>query len=173
MANPDDLWGSSEEGPFTADRRVVLRDFTVEQLQPAAELLCRSDAEDLLERVHYWTAGHPFLTMSVLDALQSSSGDADETVARLFFDKPAEHSSNLHFVQTQLVEGVRDLYRKVLGGEEVPAAGSADVKRLLLSGVVVDDGGFLRVRNRIYGTAFDERRLLEMERPGPFRSGVE
>jgi hypothetical protein len=178
MAEPDELWGSSEPGPFTADRRIVLRDFTLEQLQPAAALLKCSNSASVLQRVHYWTAGHPFLTMSVLNQVEANGGDVDPTVIdqavkKLFFDKPAEHSSNLHFIQTQLSDGPRELYRRVLHGEQIPPGDLQAAKRLLLSGIVVEHQGFLRVRNRIYETWFNDQRLAEMERPGPFQSELE
>lgn len=170
MGLPADLSGEQGPGPLVRERRVFLRDFTLAELQPAEILLHRADAHVVVERVWYWTSGHPFLTMNLLAKVQETGEDVDAAVERLYLNQPADHSRNLYFVETQLERGCLPLYRRLLKGEAVSYNASEDVQRLLLSGIAVRDGDALRVRNRLYQTYFDEKRLALIEGAGPFET---
>jgi hypothetical protein len=75
-----------------------------------------------------------------------------------------ERDDNLLFVRERLLRGgldraaVLDLYGKVRAGKRVADDETSPVVSVLrLSGVVRSEAGRLRVRNRIYGRAFDGR----------------
>jgi len=62
-ATPADLIQDTRTSPFNIGKRVEVLDFTPDEAAPLAEGL--HDAEQgksLLERILYWTGGHPYLT---------------------------------------------------------------------------------------------------------------
>ncbi|RYG19202.1 hypothetical protein EON82_21725, partial [bacterium] len=64
VAVPSDLIADATLTPFNIGERIVLKDFSVAEALPlAAGLGTGRDA--LVERIVYWTDGHPFLTQSI------------------------------------------------------------------------------------------------------------
>src|SRR5437879_13353897 len=64
VATPSDLIEDTRTTPFNIGRRIELTDFTRVEAAPLAQGL-GPDAKTnraLLERVLYWTGGHPYLT---------------------------------------------------------------------------------------------------------------
>src|SRR5262249_29978582 len=60
VATRADLGSDTRISPFNIGRRIELTDFTEAEAAPLAEGL--GPAAALLERVLYWTGGHPYLT---------------------------------------------------------------------------------------------------------------
>jgi WD40 repeat protein len=122
----------------------------------------------LLQRVLYWTGGHPYLTQRLCQAVSddpSVTGPAgvDQHCAELFLSASArEKDDNLLFVRERLLRnevdlaGLLDLYRGVRAGKRVAADDTNPLIDLLrLAGVVSLSGSRLAVRNRIYERVFD------------------
>jgi hypothetical protein len=191
VASPSDLIQDTRTTPFNIGRRIELTDFTeVEAGALAKGLFYRRDAEDaentqsdmaspftaaplrpprlcgeegslLLQRVLYWTGGHPYLTQRVCQALATertgetstdpltpSPADVDRLCeAMLLTQKARETDDNLTFVRSRLLNSEVDLaallelYRKVWSGKPV-ADDEANplVSVLKLSGVVGTQG---------------------------------
>ena len=180
-ALPSDLIQDRRTSPFNIGQRIELRDFTAEEIQPLAEGLDRPNTPALLERVHYWTNGHPYLTQSLCaevaddEAIQTPK-DVDRVVERLFFEAQSrERNVNLADVATRMLgspgEGqsgeeyraeILDLYGKVLRKQNV-VDDEADrrIAVLKLSGVTRTVQGELQVRNRIYERVFDRKWIAE------------
>lgn len=176
VALPGDLIKDPQRTPFNIGRQVSLSDFTPEEARPFAAGLALppEQAGAVLARVLHWTHGHPYLTQRMCLALAAQGREAwddaavDALVADTFLGEHARQNDNLQFVRDMLTKrapdpaGVLTTYRRVLRGRRVPDEERSLVKaHLKLAGVARRDAGLLRVRNRIYAAAFDERWVAE------------
>jgi len=179
VATPGDLIRDKRLTPFNIGRRVELYDFTrAEASLLARGLPYKSDrGAVLLERVHYWTGGHPYLTQRLCQAAADENVSArdgiDRLCAELFFTRRAqERDDNLLFVRERLLRSdvdqasLLDLYQQIRNGKAVlDDESNALVSALRLSGVTRSDAGRLKLRNRIYARVFD-RRWIAANMPG-------
>ncbi|MBI2947724.1 MAG: AAA-like domain-containing protein, partial [Verrucomicrobia bacterium] len=183
VATPSDLIRDTRTTPFNIGRRIELTDFTPAEAEPLAHglagpnpSLSAGQLKRLLERILYWTGGHPYLTQRLCQAVAqanskwsdpSSSLDEahfiDSLCEALFFSNRArERDDNLIFVRERILRSevdranLLDLYLKVRGGKSVvDDETNALVSVLRLSGIVKSERDQLRVRNRIYHRVFD------------------
>ncbi|MCC5868968.1 MAG: AAA-like domain-containing protein, partial [Gammaproteobacteria bacterium] len=161
-------------GPFELSERVALEDFTAaETLELATGLTVDATrARALLERVHYWTGGQPYLTQKLCRALtrveidDGASAIVDRLVEQRLLNPAAIRGEPLlGHIATRLQDRDRrraqllSLYGRVRKGLRVPVEDDSPLQdRLRLLGLAVDDGrGRLRVRNRVYAAAFTTR----------------
>lgn len=170
VASPSDLIRDTRTTPFNVGRRIELNDFTKEEALPLATGLGQSAAENqaLLERVFYWTNGHPYLTQRLCkevseNCTQNSLHDIDESVEQMFFSKRArEYDDNLIFVRERILRSDADvtallnLYSRVRQRKKVADDDSQPLASILrLSGITCAQNGKLHVRNRIYDRVFN------------------
>jgi len=169
VATPSDLIQDVRITPFNIGRRIELTDFTLAEAEPLAQGL-GLDGARTLERVLYWTGGHPYLTQRVCQDVAESGEAVDTCVDRLFFSlKAKDDEPNLRDVARRVLEagpadiereeylaGVLDLYRNVLERRAVTDdETNALVSILKLAGLVTVEDGRLVSRNRVYGRVFD------------------
>lgn len=188
VAAPSDLIRDSRHTPFNIGRRIELDDFTADEAAPLALGLARlGDAERqgkqpearsrsgrLLERVLYWTGGHPYLTQRLCRAVAERRSepfgspsvcrpaDVDRACASLFFSPGAQQrEDNLLFVRERLLRaegdlaGLLELYAGVRRGRRIPDDEASQlVTTLRLAGITRGSAGRLCVRNRIYERVF-------------------
>ncbi len=170
VASPSDLIRDTRMTPFNIGTRIELRDFTADEAAPLSAGLRREEplATELLQRILFWTNGHPYLTQRLCqavaeDATIHNAMGVDVACDELFFARRArEQDNNLLFVRTRLLKGEADvagsltLYQQVLAGKRVEDV-EADplVTALRLAGVVRVENGCLQPRNAIYEKAFD------------------
>src|SRR5262249_46551421 len=122
----------------------------------------------LLERVLYWTGGHPYLTQRLCQALAEDPGvsgpaGVDQLCEALFLSPRArERDDNLLFVRERLLRSEADLasllelYSTIRQGKRVADDETNPLVSLLrLSGITRAVAGSLQVRNRIYARVFD------------------
>jgi WD40 repeat protein len=186
VAVPSDLIQDTRTTPFNIGRRIDLIDFSAVEAAPLAEGLGREAriGRVLLERVLYWTGGHPYLTQRLCqmvaqnESVTSTSG-VDRLCAELFLSPSAqEKDDNLLFVRERLLNSeaeraaLLDLYGQVRSGKRVVLDDTNQLVSLLrLSGIThvagggatrgagprgEAGGGRLQVRNRIYERVFDK-----------------
>lgn len=176
VAAPSELIKDPKRTPFNIGHQIELADFTLEEATPLAEGLGKDEesCSRVLERVHYWTGGHPYLTQKACRLLaecneeECRDSDVDVVVRRCFLDAEAQRKDeNLRFVRQrlQLVDekkAVLGLYKRVWAGGDVEDQPlSPRQTTLKLSGLVVPAQGHLAVRNRIYREVFDEEWIRE------------
>ena len=186
VATPSDLIRDLRITPFNIGKRIELHDFTPPEALPLAKGLSakfkvqsstptKEDEEDskverrksklLLERILYWTNGHPYLTQRLCQA-QSVSGSlqsVDKVSEELFFSPRArERDDNLIFVRERIFRSEVDrasllhLYEQVLAGYWVGDDETNPLVSVLrLSGIIRARNGRLEVRNHIYARVFD------------------
>jgi hypothetical protein len=174
VATPSDLIRDVRLTPFNIGRRIELNDFTPEEAVPLASGLGPEalglgegngsagslpeaaqgptpDAQRLLERILYWTGGHPYLTQRLCQAVadghascvvcdashpsgrmthnaRHSTAIVDRACEELFLSARArEQDDNLLFVREWLLKGGVDLaglleqYGRVRAGKRVAA----------------------------------------------------
>src|SRR5262249_34834239 len=165
-----------------------LTDFTEPEAAPlraglvlgSSEMSGRAEAQAraLLQRVLYWTGGHPYLTQRLCRAVAEDAGvkDAagvDRHCDGLFLSSTArERDDNLLFVQERMLRseadlaGLLDLYGQVRRGKRVRDDDTNPLMGVLrLSGITRKVRGCAQVRNRIYGRVFD-RKWVRQHMPG-------
>jgi WD40 repeat protein len=182
-ASPPDLIRDTRLTPFNIGRRIELTDFTQDEAAPlAAGLRGSGPPQALLERILYWTGGHPCLTQRLCQAVAAQNGSTpgagrqtpgDVLVDRLCEDLflvpvEREQDDNLQFVREYLLRGAGDvasllsLYAQVWRGRRVRDSGTDPrIDLLRLSGITRSVEGCLEVRNRIYARVFDRRWIAE------------
>jgi WD40 repeat protein len=160
-----------EESPFTISHNIELDDFTrkeidafQDRLQVPPEL-----AEQVLDRVYFWTAGQPYLVQKLARFLQREGVDEDvvdsvDYVVQRFFLGRAGLNSEPHLisVERELLAHDRErreilsLYGRVRKGEETLFDAESAPQRLLLESglLVVTVSGELAPRNHIYESVF-------------------
>lgn len=170
VATPSDLIRDTRTTPFNIGRRIELTDFGASEALPLAQGLGRTEqiGQELLQRVLYWTGGHPYLTQRLCQAVaedetvRDASG-VDELCAELFLSHRAqERDDNLLFVRERLLRSEVDLvallnlYARVRRGQRVADdVTSPLVSVLRLAGIVRVEQDRLQVPNRIYEQVFD------------------
>lgn len=134
---------------------------------PLAAGMATSNALELLKRVMFWTAGHPYLTQRLCqgvaeDATVRAASDVDRVCREVFFSPEArEQNDNLLFVRDRLlrsevdVPSLLDLYREMRLGKAVPDDETNPLCDVLKLSGITKVGTNLSVRNRIYERAFD------------------
>ncbi len=180
VAVPSDLMKDARTTPFNVGDRIYLRDFKLEEALPLAQHL-GPQGKAVLERVHYWTNGHPFLTQSICRALMQQSEPSvkvvDEMIQRdLLEPKVRETNINLSDVGNRVLNGYADgddvdefranilsAYHKALTGKEqlVDDESNRVTAVLKLSGLMRSEGKQLFVRNRIYEHVFGKEWIKE------------
>jgi hypothetical protein len=194
VATPSDLIRDTRMTPFNIGRRIELSDFNAPEAAPLAQGLAQNPqiAERLLQRVLYWTNGHPYLTQRLCRAVAergtaTSPTDVDGLCAELFLSVHArERDDNLIFVRERLLNSevdratLLDLYAKIRRGQRVVADETNPLVSVTrLSGIARSAEGCLLVRNRIYRDVFNDDWILS-NMPDPelrrqraaFRRGV-
>jgi WD40 repeat protein len=199
VATPSDLIADPRISPFNIGQGIALSDFTAEEAAPLAEGLRRlwasrggaEEAEAALDRILYWTGGHPYLTQRLCRALTEATEEphaliaprrgggrspialVDQACNRLFLNRVARDTDdNLGFVRDRLLRDETDpaallsLYLRVWKGDPVPDDETNPLCTVLrLSGIARVADGCLTVRNRIYGRVFD-RAWVYQNMPG-------
>jgi tetratricopeptide (TPR) repeat protein len=171
VATPSDLIQDTRTTPFNVGQRVDLADFSEEEAETLLPGLGRADekiARILLQRILYWTDGHPYMTqrlcLAVADKPEVDSVAGVDTVCEdLFLSARArERDDNLLFVRDRILRSESDhaalltLYDRIRKHERMrddPAHPLISILRL--SGIIRVREGYLYVRNRIYFRVFD------------------
>lgn len=188
VATPSDLIRDTRLTPFNIGRRIDLNDFTPAEAAPLAKGLGlpAREANEVLDRILFWTSGHPYLTQrlcrAVVQPLSGAGGPSavrsakqvDALCHELFLSKHArERDDNLLFVRERLLRsevdigGLLTLYEDIIkAGKRVPNDEANPLVNVLrLAGVVRAAAGALTLRNRIYARVFD-RDWVRQNLPG-------
>ena len=170
VATPDELVDAPKRTPFNIGYPIAMRDFRNEECAPIRDLLVEYDpkrGKSYFEQIFYWANGHPYLTQKLCQAVVSRpKGEAvsvDQLVNELFFSEEELREVNLAFVHDRVLSDrhrarMLQIYRRLLRAKALSDdRNSPAINRLKLYGLVVSDGGILRVRNRIYEEVFNEQ----------------
>lgn len=179
VATPGQLIRNPEITPFNIGRRIDLTDFSLEETSGYASVLAEGGRNGgvLVQRVHHWVSGHPYLTQLLCSHVAGDTGitskhGVDRLVKELFFTREARQKvANFADVERRMLDPdvpgvapdekrsqVLDLYGRLLRGRGVPTTEENPVAASLrLAGLGYEDHGVLKVRNEAYRRVFDER----------------
>ncbi len=190
--DPLSLVSNSALSPFAVSKEIRLGDFSRDDLDAfSMEInLSRSDAAQALDRVYYWTSGHPYLSQKLSRAIarERVSGNIKEHVDRIAMHQLAgraalhsePHMSHVHrrvVSDRKNSEALLNIYGRLRKGIPVTYDPESKHQRLLLAiGLIVaDENGRLRVRNRLYKAVFTARwanQNLPLHWRGPVVAGL-
>lgn len=194
VATPSDLIQDARTTPFNVGTRIDLTDFSEAEAATLLPGLSRPEAvgRQLIERILYWTGGHPYMTQRLClavadDASVENDGGVDRICEDLFLSARArERDDNLLFVRDRILRSESDhaalltLYDRIRKHERLrddPAHPLISILRL--AGIIRVREGYLYVRNRIYFRVFDRewvRANLPLDeiarQKAAYRSGV-
>jgi WD40 repeat protein len=171
VASPSDLMKDPQRTPFNIGHRIDLTDFTFDEARPLAQGLSVDSqrGEQALQRVLYWTNGHPYLTQKLCRTIleenlnDGADGEIDRLIDKHFLAPEANRQEyNLNFVRDRLTGDRRasrpllKVYRRIRQKQRVVDNPLSPVHTVLkLSGLVVPrEERRLAVRNRIYEQVF-------------------
>ncbi len=171
VATPSDLIRDPARTPFNVGQGIDLREFSRDEAAILEEGLGQNDqpqSQAILNRIYYWTNGHPYLTQKLCyTAIQHKNGvwndiKIDTLVETLFLTEGEQQEENLQFIRTALTQHpdkakLLKLYQQVYDGKKiVEDRRSIQQNYLKLYGLVRTDDGVLQVRNKIYQRAFNK-----------------
>jgi serine/threonine protein kinase len=180
VATPSDLIQDKRRTPFNIGRAIELTGFQLKEAQPLIPGLATkvSQAQAILSAVLEWTGGQPFLTQKVCQLILEAEAP-DLTLDEVSWlehlvqtrviqnwetqDEP-EHLRTIRdriFMSQQNPSRLLGLYQQILQQGQIAADDSPEQTELRLSGLVVKQGGKLRVYNPIYKAVFDEQWVQE------------
>jgi hypothetical protein len=176
VALPLDLVKDLRHAPYNIGTDINICDFTAQEargLLTGLEPVYGGRADTILQRVLYWTDGHPYLTQKVCAEVMAGGGrwtDAriDALVERLFLAEEARKETNLQFIRDWIRESderaeMLEVYRQIRAGRRVMDDKRSLIKsQLRLTGLVkIRPDSTLIVRNRIYAQVFDDAWIKE------------
>jgi Domain of unknown function (DUF4062)/AAA domain len=176
-ADPGGLVGDPDISPFNVGREIPLEDFAAPATWALAGALALDGSSlegDVLQGIHAWTGGHPYLTQALCAGLDPvararcppgiNAADVDEMVERTFIHppNPLQRDKNLRHVARAL-QGLSG--RTAALWSRLQQEGSLNARQvddalyleLYLTGAVVARQGHLVIRNRIYAAALAPR----------------
>ncbi|MBS1718629.1 MAG: AAA-like domain-containing protein [Armatimonadetes bacterium] len=180
VAVPSDLISDASTTPFNIGERIQLCDFTAEEARSLAPGL-GPDGVAIVDRIVYWTGGHPFLTQSLCAAAAESgikkASEVDELVSRAFFGATSRETNiNLADVGNRVLNSagggesveqyradILSLYEAILVANVNVADDESNrlISTLKLAGLIKPDGKNLTLRNRIYQKVFGPEWIAE------------
>ncbi|MCZ6911329.1 MAG: AAA-like domain-containing protein [Proteobacteria bacterium] len=191
VATPMQLCPNQAHAPFPVSRQIDLNDFSMTEacgLLPGLNLDAQSAAR-ALERIRYWTGGHPYLTQKICRAVsrRKSGEDIDDTVDKIVNEQflarnRAREEPNLAMIRRRLSTRRQDaaaltLYGKLCKGKTIAYDPRSRVQQTLtLAGLVrTNEQRQVVVRNRIYKHVFTPRwvnQLLPFDWKGLSKASV-
>ncbi|NEO37917.1 MAG: hypothetical protein F6J90_16910 [Moorea sp. SIOASIH] len=193
VAKPRDLITAKKRTPFNIGKAIELHGFEFHEAYPLAKGLegTGGNPKTILKEILAWTGGQPFLTQklcqlvvdSVRVGLTIAPGNEASWVQRIvhtrIIDNWESQDEPEHFrsISARLLSNKSNkyyadkllgLYQHILAGDDVKMDNSQECNELLLSGLVVNQQGWLRVNNPIYQAIFNREwvtKQLENLRP--------
>jgi len=174
VATPSDLISDSQRTPFNIGQAIQLKGFQLQEAQPLLQGLTEkvSNPQVVLQAVLSWTNGQPFLTQKICRLIRDCSSPiptdeeaqwVEDLVQAQVIDnwEVQDEPEHLRTIRDRILDSTQptykllDVYRQILTQGQVTAVGTSEEKELLLSGLVVKEGGYIKVGNRIYELIFD------------------
>ncbi|MEM1168759.1 MAG: AAA-like domain-containing protein [Cyanobacteria bacterium P01_H01_bin.35] len=181
VATPSDLIQDRKRTPFNIGTAIELHGFTLEEIAPLATGLQVKEGNPklILQEILAWTGGQPFLTQKLCDLVVTTSHDAAAGIVTIppgqeaFWVESIIRTKVLHNWESQdepehlrtiknrieyypeKLGRLLGIYNEILLEKEIKADDSREQIQLILSGLVVKESGFMKVRNQIYKEVFN------------------
>lgn len=168
VAEPTDLIKDKNISPFNIGEKIYLDDFSLEECQKLSNNAKLNINYDCIERVFYWTSGHPRMTWDILSSLEENSEKdcivtpivVDNVVEKLYlreFDRPPVDHMRV------LLEGDAQL-RNALISIRYGKGSAVDERirgRLYLSGITNSLTATLSIKNQIIDQSLSDAWLSQ------------
>ena len=188
VATPSDLISNPHATPFNIGRAIALQGFQLAE----SSVLTRGLAhltdypEKLLKEILSWTGGQPFLTQKLCWLVASTetvipegqeSGWVKQLVQRKFLQnwESQDEPPHLKTIRSRILYSPKSsqklllLYRQILRRGQITVKKAPEYRELQLSGLVVKQGRYLQVHNRVYQEVFNlhwvKKQLLALNEP--------
>ena len=180
VATPSDLISDRRRTPFNIGKGIQLEGFKEHEAQPLLSGLAEKvgNPQVLLKEILAWTGGQPFLTQKLCRLVRSSAEPiptnqeaewTEDLVRKQVIEnwESQDEPEHLRTIRDRILKSdqqpapLLQLYKQILNREDskegggIVAVDSPEEKELLLSGLVVQQQGTLRVYNRIYQLVFN------------------
>ena len=174
VATPADLIQSKQRTPFNIGQAIPLRGFQLHEAQPLLQGFAEtvSNPQAVLDKVLTWTNGQPFLTQKICKLIRNAQTEipineearwVEQLVRTQVLEnwEAQDNPEHLRTIRDRILYTKRDpiqllhRYRQILDDGQVAAMDSPEQQELLLSGLVIEQQGFLIVNNRIYAHIFN------------------
>jgi GAF domain-containing protein len=175
VATPSDLITDYRRTPFNIGQGIQLYGFQMHEAQPLLAGLADkfSNPQAMLKEVLFWTNGQPFLTQKVCQLIRTAADSVPHREEKAWVEKliytriiedweAQDEPEHLRTIRDRILKGTRpvtpllELYAQVLRQGTVKSVDSLDEQELLLSGLLVKQQGYLKVKNRIYQFIFNQ-----------------
>src|SRR6266498_1693005 len=112
VAAPADLIAEPTRTPFNIGHAIPLQELSYEDadpLQDGLNAIYPGEGQRILERIFYWTSGHPYLTQKLCKAivegpkLDWSNERVDDLVTKLFLSEESRKEANIKFIQDRIL----------------------------------------------------------------------
>lgn len=173
VADPSELIKNKAISPFNIGAKIYLNDFTLQETMHFVAQCSMKLANDIVERIYYWTSGNPRVTWEICSELESKviSGESlktstvDELVDSLYlanFDlPPVDH------IRT-IVASDKEISNAIISLHYAKSQSLTDkIKdRLYLAGISTSKAtdGTIKFRNRIVAAALSERWIEDLDK---------
>jgi WD40 repeat protein len=193
VVTPSDLVQNLKRTPFNIGRSIELQGFTFPEALPLAQAFTQElswepqRSQNVLREIMNWTNGQPFLTQKLCqialleaeEATQPAIAD-DLWIGKLVLEKivncweTQDEPEHLRTIRDRILGNEQcagkllGTYQRILQGDRIPARENLHHIELLLSGLVIKEQGYLRVRNPIYQKIFNDnwvKQQLDSLRP--------
>lgn len=149
------------------------------------------DSQAVLREILNWTGGQPFLTQKLCQLVLElptliSRGTEKQAVSQLVRERIIENweaqdvPEHLKTIRDRLLRDSENViltlsnYQEILQKSEIAKDSSSGYAKLLLSGLVIENGGKLQVCNRIYETIFNQNWIdNELSKLRPYAKALE
>lgn len=179
VASPADLGGGENRladnlSPFNIGKAIDLQGFMLNEIQPLKNGLidCVDQPSAVLAAILSWTGGQPFLTQKLCQLVRDTgnhiaTNTEKDCIQQIVQSKIIDHweaqDDPMHLrtirdrlkAKQKLTIAIFSLYQQILNGEEVLVDRSPEKMELMLSGIVTQQDGKLRVSNPIYKSIFN------------------
>lgn len=186
VATPSQLIQDTQRTPFNIGEAIQLNGFSFEEAQSLAQGLESkvSDskiAENILREVLNWTGGQPFLTQKICqmivdyeEGIPANKNEIPKCIEKFVNSNVIENweeqdnPQHLRTIRDRIINSkeptfkLLKLYLKIWQQKELQADDSPEQSELILSGLIVENKGKLKINNRIYESVFNSRWVAEI-----------
>jgi WD40 repeat protein len=173
VATPSDLIEDTKRTPFNIGQAIKLQGFQFHEALILLEglNLQLGDTNAVLKAILAWTDGQPFLTQKLFQMIASTKTIPPGTEAFWVEDvvrtrilqewESQDHPEHLRTIRNRLLanskytSSILGLYQQLLQGAEIAIDDTRVQTEIILSGLVMQHSGFLKVKNLIYAQVFN------------------
>ncbi|MEH1767703.1 MAG: ABC transporter substrate-binding protein [Nostoc sp.] len=186
VATPSQLIQDTRRTPFNIGEAIQLNGFSLQEARPLTRGLEGKIndpivAEFILREILKWTGGQPFLTQKIFKIIADDENiiPSDENLISKWIEKLVksriienweyqDEPQHLRTIHNRIINSKEPLvkllkfYLKILQDKELPVNDSLEQNELILSGLIEERNGKLKVYNLIYESVFNYNWVAEM-----------